>query len=63
MYAQKLVEMGYAYECYCSEEELEEMKEEQLSRGIKSFKYNRHCLNLTEEEKQKYIAEGRKPTI
>ena len=38
-----------------SEEELEEMKEEQLSRGIKSFKYNRHCLNLTEEEKQKYL--------
>ena len=62
-YAQKLVDMGLAYECYCSEEELEEMKEEQLANGIKSFKYNRHCLHLSEEEKAKYIKEGRKPTI
>lgn len=62
-YADELVEKGYAYECYCSEEELAEMKEEQLSRGVKSFKYDRHCLNLTEEEKAKYIAEGRKPVI
>ena len=63
MYAQKLVDMGVAYECYCSEDELAEMKEEQLSRGVKSFKYNRHCLNLTVEEKEKYKKEGRKPTI
>ena len=38
-YAQKLIDMGVAYECYCSEEELAEMKEEQLSNGVKSFKY------------------------
>lgn len=63
MYAQKLVDMGYAYECYCSEQELAEMKEEQLANGVKSFKYNRHCLNLTEEEKEQYKKEGRKPTI
>ena len=63
MYAQKLIDMGVAYECYCSEEELAEMKENQLSNGVKSFKYDRHCLNLTDEEKAKYKAEGRKPTI
>lgn len=62
-YAQKLIDMGYAYECYCSEDELAEQKEEQLARGIKSYKYDRHCLNLSAEEKAKYIAEGRKPTI
>ena len=62
-YAQKLVDMGVAYECYCSEDELAEMKEEQLSNGVKSFKYNRHCLHLSEEEKEKYRKEGRKPTI
>lgn len=62
-YARKLVEMGVAYECYCSEDELAEMKEEQLANGVKSFKYNRHCLNLTEEEKERYRKEGRKPTI
>ena len=62
-YAQKLIDMGVAYECYCTEDELAEMKEEQLSRGVKSFKYNRHCLNLIPEEKDAYKKEGRKPTI
>ncbi len=62
-YAQILIDKGLAYECYCTEEELEKMKEEQLSRGVKSFKYDRHCLNLTEEEKAKYKAEGCKPSI
>ncbi len=62
-YAHELVEKGYAYECYCTEEELAEMKENQYANGIKAFKYNRHCLNLTNEEKEKYIKEGRKPVI
>ncbi len=62
-YAKELLDKGYAYECYCTEDELAEMKEEQLSRGVKSFKYDRHCLNLSKEEIDKYKKEGRKPTI
>ncbi len=62
-YAQELVDKGYAYYCYCSEDELAEMKENQLANGVKSFKYDRHCLNLTTEEIEKYKKEGRKPTI
>ena len=62
-YAQKLIDMGVAYECYCSEDELVEMKENQLANGVKSFKYDRHCLHLTEEEKERYKKEGRKPSI
>ncbi len=62
-YAQELVDKGYAYYCYCSEDELAEMKDNQLSNGVKSFKYDRHCLHLTEEEIEKYKKEGRKPTI
>ncbi|MGI6644849.1 MAG: glutamate--tRNA ligase [Bacilli bacterium] len=62
-YAKKLIDMGYAYECYCTEEELEEERNAQLSRGISAPKYNEKCLHLTEEEKAKYRAEGRKPTI
>ncbi len=62
-YAEELVEKGYAYYCYCSEDELAEMKENQLSNGVKSFKYDRHCLHLTSEEIEKYKKEGRKPTI
>ena len=62
-YCDILIQKGYAYECYDTSEELEQMKEEQLSRGVKSFKYDRHSLNLTEEEKEKYKKEGRKPSI
>lgn len=62
-YAQELVDKGYAYECYCTKEELEEMKVQQLSSGVKSFKYDRRCLNLTEEEKLRYKKEGRVPSI
>mgnify|MGYP004656576717 CR=1 FL=1 len=62
-YAQWLIDQGYAYECYCNEEELDASREEQYARGINAPKYDRHCLNLTEEEKEKYRKEGRKPCI
>lgn len=62
-YAEELLKKGYAYECYCSEDELAKMKEDQLSHGVKSFKYDRHCLNLSKEEIEKYQSEGRRPTI
>ncbi len=62
-YAYKLVEQGYAYECFCDEETLEEMKTEQLSKGIKSFKYDRRCLDLTNEQKEELKKKGVKPSI
>ena len=62
-YAQWLIDQGYAYECYCNEEELDASREEQYARGINAPKYDRHCLNLTEEEKEKERKEGRKPCI
>lgn len=62
-YAHELIDKGYAYECFCSEEDLEESRLEQEARGITSFKYDRRCLNLTKEEKEKLKAEGKKPSI
>ncbi len=62
-YAQWLIDHGYAYECYCSEEELDASREEQYARGINAPKYDRHCLHLKEEEKEKFRKEGRKPCI
>ena len=59
---QQLLESGHAYECYCSQEELDGVREEQLGRG-ETPKYNGHCHHLTEEQKAAYKAEGRKPTI
>lgn len=62
-YAEELVEKGYAYYCYETPEEIEQMKEEQLSNGVKSFKYDRRALNYTEEDIARFEKEGRKPSI
>ncbi|MFZ9704496.1 MAG: glutamate--tRNA ligase, partial [Bacilli bacterium] len=62
-YAEQLVQQGHAYPCYCSEEELERSREEQLARGIVAPQYNRRCLHLTPEEKAALEAAGRKPVI
>lgn len=40
-----LLEKGYAYKCYCTSEELEKEREDQLSKGIKSPQYSKKCLS------------------
>src|SRR6056297_2861937 len=57
-YAEKLLEKDKAYKCYCSEEELEEMREKAKEKGVMP-KYNGHCRNLSKEEEMEYIKEGR----
>lgn len=61
-YAQKLVEEGYAYECFCTQEELEAEKEESI-KNKQPHKYSGKCKHLSEEEKAKLREEGRKPSI
>ena len=61
-YAKKLMDMGYAYECFCTQEELDAEKEESI-KNKKPHKYSGKCRNLTEEEKEKLRAQGRKPSI
>ena len=58
-----LIEKGYAYECFCSSEDLAKSKEEQLSRGISSPRYDRRCLKLSKEEKEELKVKGIKPAI
>lgn len=58
----KLIEKGMAYECYCTEEELEIQRKLQLKEK-KPPVYDRRCLNLTEKQKQQFITEGRKPSF
>ena len=62
-YAEKLVQEGKAYYCYCSEEELAERKEAALAAGVAAPQYDGKCLHLTPEEIEAYKLEGRKPTI
>lgn len=61
-YAQKLLDSGWAYYCYCSQEELEaERKQSQAEH--KAYIYSGKCRNLSAEDKRKFEAEGRKPSI
>lgn len=62
-YAKKLVEMGKAYYCYCTPERLEELRAKQEAEKSSSQGYDRHCRNLSEEERKKLEASGIKPVI
>ena len=61
-YVQELLDKGFAYECFCTPEELEAEKEE-ATKNKQAYVYSKKCENLTEEEKAKLRAEGRKPAI
>ncbi len=59
---QTLLDKGFAYRCYCTPEELEQMREAQKSQNQAPRYDNRH-RHLTEEQCQAFEAEGRKPVI
>ena len=61
-YVDVLFEKGYAYHCYCTEEELEAQRQQLLSKG-QMPRYLGKCRNLTEEQKRRFEQEGRKPTV
>ena len=48
--AEELLKKGFAYKCYCSEEEINEQKEKCKKQGI-PYVYNRKWRNLKEEPK------------
>lgn len=47
--AQKLVDNGHAYYCFCTTEELEKMKQEQIAKKMPPC-YDRRCKKLSEKE-------------
>ena len=61
-YIDKLLEEDKAYRCYMTAEELEAEREEQLKNGQQP-KYSGKHANLTKEEEEAFIAEGREPSI
>lgn len=60
--AEKLLKDGQAYYCYCTEEELEAEREACLSRG-ETPRYMGRCRNLSEEDRAKLEAQGRKRVV
>jgi nondiscriminating glutamyl-tRNA synthetase len=61
-YADKMLESGHAYKCYCSQEELEEMRKKAVAND-KMPRYDGSCRNLSEEERKVYEEEGREPVL
>ncbi len=61
-YLGKLLEDGKAYRCFCTEEELEAKKQYQGSIG-QAPRYNGKCADLSEEEVNKNLKEGKKSVI
>lgn len=59
--AAKLLETGYAYESYSTPEEIEARN---VAAGRpKAFGYDGYDRNLTEEQREQFRAEGRKPAL
>ena len=56
-YAEKLVENGHAYRCFCTKERLEELSGVQKASNISPM-YDRHCRNLSKEETDANLAAG-----
>ncbi len=56
-YAEKLVELGGAYYCFCDKERLDKLKEAQAAKGI-TPKYDGYCKGLSKEEIQEKIDAG-----
>ncbi len=56
-YAQKLLEKGSAYYCFCSKERLEELRNQQTIAKLQT-KYDRHCHKLDAAEVSQRLAAG-----
>ncbi len=56
-YAEKLVELGHAYYCFCDKERLEELRQRQTVMKVPT-KYDGHCSKLSKEEIEEKLKEG-----
>ena len=60
--ANRLLESGDAYHCWCTQEELEAVRREQEA-NKEPPRYNGRCLRLTDTDRAQFEAEGRTPAI
>eukprot|EP00123_Amoebidium_parasiticum_P020761 comp5593_c0_seq1/m.1499 comp5593_c0_seq1/g.1499 ORF comp5593_c0_seq1/g.1499 comp5593_c0_seq1/m.1499 type:complete len:535 (-) comp5593_c0_seq1:137-1741(-) len=62
-HADRLLEQGHAYRCYCTAEELEQRRGgPKGGDGLRQV-YDRRCMHLPEPTRQKFEAEGRPFTL
>ena len=56
-YAKDLIQKGSAYYCFCSQQTLDKMRQEQINRGV-AAKYDRRCLKLSQGEVEEKLKKG-----
>jgi len=61
-YLEKLLEENKIYHCFCSEDDLENKRQEQMSRGL-APKYDGTCAHLSKEILEKNLAEKKSSVI
>jgi glutamyl-tRNA synthetase len=61
-HAERLIAEDHAYLCYCSPQRLEEVRKAQQARK-EPPRYDRHCRNLSPEERQAAEARGISPVV
>ncbi|HBC97301.1 MAG TPA: glutamate--tRNA ligase [Clostridium sp.] len=55
-YAKKLIETGKAYYCFCTKERIDTLRANSKTSG--DYKYDKHCLHLSEKEVKEKLAAG-----
>jgi glutamyl-tRNA synthetase len=60
--AEELIAGGHAYRCYCSEQRLESVRQDQRRRGVPTG-YDRRCRDLSPEERREQEAAGIMPVV
>jgi glutamyl-tRNA synthetase len=60
--AQRLLDTGTAYHCWCTPEELDAVRRQQ-ERDHEPPRYNGRCLSLADADRAAFEAEGREPAI
>jgi glutamyl-tRNA synthetase len=61
-YAAELLRRGGAYECYCTPAELDAERRRAQERR-QPYRYSGRCRNLSPQQRDVFIAEGRRPAI
>jgi glutamyl-tRNA synthetase len=62
-WAERFLETGHAYHCYCSQEELAERRSAARAGGGGPPGYDGHCRTLTAGQVAAYQAQGRAPAV
>jgi len=60
--AARLLASGRAYHCWCTPDELDAVRREQ-ERNREAPRYNGRCLRLTDADRARFSAEGRRPAL